>query len=100
LKALGGIIAGMADAADPANRSCERNDELTIHPGDFTTEHLIEFFDDVADKLVRAGVRPERLVDALKLVAIRTEILRRERAYVGPERRGPGRPWAGPEPRR
>ena len=84
----------MADAADPANRADERQSDF-VRPSDFTTEHLIEFFDEVAGKLVRAGVPSERLVDALKLVAIRTEILRRERGYAGPERRGPGRPWAG-----
>ena len=94
----------MADAADPAHPAAERQDDL-VCPSEFTTEHLIEFFDEVAGKLVRAGVRSERLVDALKLVAIRTEILRHERGYAGPERRGPGRPWSGPnrqalEPRR
>src|SRR5215204_7204049 len=74
----------MADTADPANRADERQSDL-VRPSDFTTEHLIEFFDEVAGKLVRAGVRSERLVDALKLVAIRTEILRRDGDYAGPE---------------
>ena len=94
----------MADAADPAHPIAERQDDV-VRPSDFTTEHLIEFFDEVAGKLVRAGVRSERLVDALKLVAIRTEILRRDGDYAGPERRGHGRPWSEPnrragEPRR
>ena len=88
----------MADAADPANPAAERQDDV-VRPRDFTTDHLIEFFDEVAAKLVRAGVRPERVVDPLKLVAIRTDILRRDRSYAGPERRGPGRPWAGPDKR-
>jgi len=63
-------------------------------PRNYTVEHLIEFFDELAAKLVRAGVRSDRLVDALKLVTIRTEILRHEREYAGPERRGSDRPWS------
>ena len=94
----------MADAADPANHEQKRSSDV-VRPSDFTTEHLIEFFDEVAGKLVRADLRSERLVDALKLVAIRTEILRRDQNYAGPERRGPARPWSEPnrragEPRR
>ena len=89
----------MADAADPAHRTDERRNAF-VHPRDYTVEHLIEFFDEMAAKLVRAGVRSDRLVDALKLVAIRTEILRHEREYAGPERRGSGRPWSHPARRR
>ncbi len=83
----------MADAADPARRRA--NDDAPL-AGDFTLDQLIDFFDDAAWKLVSAGVPAERLADALKIVATRTEILRREQSYSGPERRGPGRPWSGP----
>ncbi len=84
----------MADAADPASR-CYADDDVPS-AGDFTLDQLIAFFDDAAWKLVSAGVPAERLADALKIVATRTEILRREGSYSGPERRGPGRPWSGP----
>ena len=89
----------MADAADPAHRTDERQNAF-VHPREYTVEHLIEFFDETAAKLVRAGVRSDRLVDALKLVAIRTEILRHEREYAGPERRASDRPWSHPARRR
>ena len=82
----------MADAAEPAYRA----EDSPRRAGDLTLDQLIEFFDDAAWKLVSAGVPAERLADALKIVATRTEILRREGSYSGPERRGPGRPWSGP----
>ncbi len=84
----------MADSADPARRYAD--DEAPGSAGDLTLDQLIEFFDDAAWKLVSAGVPAERLADALKIVATRTEILRRQGSYSGPERRAPGRPWAGP----
>ena len=84
----------MADSADPAYRCPD--DDPSGRAGDLTLDQLIEFFDDAAWKLVSAGVPAERLADALKIVATRTEILRRERSYSGPERRGPARPWSGP----
>src|SRR4051812_32918021 len=98
----------MADTADPEGR------------GDISIEHLIEHFDLQVEKLVEAGVPPERIADALKVSAVRTgnlyvpigtinaaaERLKRvadgkiakteERSapHAGPERRGPGRPWS------
>src|SRR3954447_3512335 len=100
----------MADTADPGARSM----------ADISTEHLVEFFDRQVEKLVEAGVPPDRLAHALKVAVVRAEnlyapVLRpadkvsaaldRLRAaaeanlpdsgYAGPERRRPGRPWSG-----
>ena len=44
----------MADSADPANRADDERQSV-VRPSDFTTEHLIEFFDEVAGKLVALG---------------------------------------------
>ena len=95
----------MADSADPANRP------------NFTHEQLVAFFGRAVEKLVAAGVPPDLLVSALKQAATDAEILhsksqrkldvaaqrlqavaeaglREEGGYAGPDRRGPGRPWA------
>jgi hypothetical protein len=42
---------------------------------DVSIETLTTFFDGQVEKLVNRGVPPDRVVDALKLVVIRTEIL-------------------------
>ena len=42
---------------------------------DVSIEHLIRFFDRQVEKLVEGGVPVDRVADALKMAAIRTEIL-------------------------
>jgi hypothetical protein len=42
---------------------------------DVSLETLIEFFDEQVEKLVKCGVPPDRVADALKMTVIRTEIL-------------------------
>ena len=55
----------MSDAADPADRRLR----------DVSLETLIKFLDEQVEKLVDCGVPPDRLADALKMAAIRTELL-------------------------
>ena len=42
---------------------------------DVSLETLIKFFDEQVEKLMERGVPSDRLADALKMVAIRTELL-------------------------
>jgi hypothetical protein len=78
---------------------------------------LIDLLDKLTERLVGAGVEPERVADAYKIAAARAEYrsspasvrdaaervraaaeasLSGKGAYSGPERRRPGRPWSKP----
>lgn len=52
------------------------NDEFDpARSGDFSVEVLIEFFDRQLERLVGFGVAPDRIADAMIIIATRAEIL-------------------------